>query len=298
MGGRKQALADRLNRMIGHRTGFWLTPVRPGLPDVVVDDPRWFSYREAPSGSGVAIAAAVAQGSLHMFGLGPDSYHPWVVALRRAAAGGPSAVNEVRRVLAAYYSLVQPSSPAEWLDISPAACAPVSRLPAVATVMPWGVTSPQQAMEDARMRAARERRGYGLAAAERLGSPSFGPLADVQIEAEARKLWSLRSILAEQRLDSGRPDYDAGAVFLVSGEEMRWLCTAGRHRVATMVALGADELPLTVRVVVRRDEVEHWPQVRAGTIERRAALDVFDRVMSGTPSRIVRSWQSWVDETG
>jgi hypothetical protein len=292
--GRKQALIDRINRLIGPRSGQWLTGVRPGLPEVMVDDPRLLSYREAPTGAGVGTTASVAEGSLHTFPLGAISCHPWVVGLRRAA--DPDQLAGVRSTLSRYYAWVQPANAAQWLDVLPRSCGPMGDLPAVAAVMPWSLTSPQRALADAQARAERERRGYRVGRSVQLGSPTFGPLADVQIAAEAAKLVALRRTLQRAGLDPSRPDYDVGAVFLVHDGCVRWYCTAGRHRAAVMVSLGASELPLTVRAVVRRDEVDLWPQVRAGNVERTAALEVFDRLLEGRPPSIAAHWTAWVEQ--
>ena len=296
MAGRKQGLIDRINRLIGPRTGHWLTSIRPGLPKVMVDDPRLLSYRETATGNGVALSASTASGSLHTFPLGPICYHPWVLALRRCTSAGDAA-GIIQEVLEHYYSLVQPSAPADWLDVDEACCRPLAGLPAVATVMPWSLVMPDEALEQALKRAERERKGYGLRSTEKIGSPTFGPMAPAQIEAEARKLMSLYQRLSHEELDPSRIDYDVGAVFLLDDARLRWYGNAGRHRIAVMAALGVQEITLSVRAVVRRDEVDIWPQVAVGNIERDAALQVFDRLMDGRLPVVAEPWVKWVDRT-
>jgi hypothetical protein len=294
--GRKQALADRWNEFLGARTGLWLGPVRPGLPQESVDDPRLLTYREAPAGAGVAVTALLHEGSLHTFALGPRSHHPWVVALRRSS-GSSVPADVIRDVLARYYELVQPAGPADWLDVPSSACQRIAELPPTAAVLPWSLVMPEEALQAAATRARRERRGSGLPAGAFVGSPSFGPLSPVQLTAEAEKLANLARLLADMSLDPSRVDYDLGAVFLVDGERVRWFGNAGRHRIAVVAARGDLDLPMAVRALVRRDEADNWPQVAAGNITVAAALEVFDRVMEGRPPTIASRWCDWVDES-
>lgn len=288
MAGRKQAAIDRLNRLVGPRSGLWLRPLRPGLPNVTVDDPRLISYAEMPAGVGVAFRARLDQGALHNFALGQDSVHPWVVALRRAGTQ-PQAVI-VRQALARYYDLVQPANAAEWLDVPAGQTSDLTSLPPAAGVFPWSLVSPEEALSRAQTRAARERRGYRLRSDAFVGSPSFGPMAPVQVEAEADKLCRLATLLSRVDLDPLRIDYDLGATVLVDGDRYRWFGNAGRHRIAVMCALGAQTVELAVRAVVRRDEVDLWPLVSAGRLGRETALQVFDRLMAGDPPGIALPW--------
>jgi hypothetical protein len=241
------------------------------------------------------MVTSLRDGLLHRFPLGSASYHPWVVALRRSQPGG--AVADVRAVLAEYYRLVRPSRPADWLGVDPAGCPGLSELPPTAAVLPWSLVSPRDELVSAAARSERERKGYGLPRDAHLGSPTFGPLADVQLDAEAAKLFDLREVLSASRLDPGRIDYDVSVVYLVDGDTRRWYAVAGRHRLAVMSALGADRVPVSVSAVVRRDEAEIWPQVAAGIFTPEAALGVFDAHVAGQPPGAVTPWQTWVDET-
>ncbi len=292
MAGRKQAAIDRLNRLVGPRSGLWLRPLRPGLPGVTVDDPRLLSYAEMPAGGGVAFRARFDQGALHNFALGQDSIHPWVVALRRAG-DQPQAVI-VREALARYYDLVQPANVAEWLDVPAGQASDLASLPPAAGVFPWSLVSPEEALAHSRARVERERRGYRLGKDAMLGSPSFGPMAPVQVEAEAEKLCRLAALLSRVDLDPARIDYDLGATVLVDGERLRWFGNAGRHRIAVMCARGATTIDLGVRAIIRRDEVDLWPLVSAGRLERAGALAVFDRLMAGDPPSVALPWATWL----
>ena len=288
MAGRKQTTINRLNGLIGPRTGQWLRALRPGLPPIMVEDPRWLSYREAESGVGVGYRARMDDGFLHAFSLGQPSPHPWVVALR--AAGMRPEFGAVRKVLSSYYDLVRPIDVASWLDVDPAACPAWRGLPPTAAVLPWSLVSAAEAQAKAESRAARERRGYRLDSSTQMGSPSFGPMTDMQIDAEARKLVALAARLAREPIDSSRLDYDLGATVLLDGERIRWFGNAGRHRIAVMRARGAVEIDLAVRALVRREDVDSWPQVKTGAITRTAALAVFDRLMDGRAPAVAKRW--------
>ena len=293
MAGRKQATINCLNDLIGPRTGQWLRALRPGLPPIMVEDPRWFSYREAESGVGVGYRARMDDGFLHAFSLGQPSPHPWVVALSEGRLR--PTLGAVREVLSSYYDLVRPTDVASWLDVDPAACPEWRGLPPTAAVLPWSLVSAAEAQAKAELRAARERRGYRLDTSTPMGSPSFGPMAEVQIDAEARKLVALADRLAREPIDPSRLDYDLGATVLLDGERIRWFGNAGRHRIAVMRARGAAQIDLAVRALVRREDVDHWPQVANGTISRSAALAVFDRVMEGRAPALAQRWIESLD---
>ncbi|MCC5947022.1 MAG: hypothetical protein JJT89_01085 [Nitriliruptoraceae bacterium] len=294
MAGRKQAFVDRVNRVIGPRTGYWLRSVAPGLPTTVVDDPRWADLYEAASGAGVGYRASMADGRLHAYPLGPGGTHPWAVAVDRSGAGRDAA--RLRVVLEAYYRLVRPADATDWFGVDPELFPGGVGVPAVAAVLPWSLQSPDEALARATARQERERRGYGLGPDVALGSPSFGPMADVQLDAEARKLARIASILDREPIDPGRVDYDLGATVLVGDGTVRWFGNAGRHRIAVLQAQGASHVELAIRAVVRRAEAERWPQVVAGRITVAGALQIFDRLFDGWPPPVAEPWLAWLRE--
>lgn len=290
MGGRRKRLADRASALLGPRLGLWVTDEPPNTSPVIVDDPRLQAYDA--SGRGVAVDVSFEAGRLHVFPLGGDVAHPWVEALRSAFRSGDG--RELQRTLAAYYGLVAPAGPHEWLGLESGAVPGLRGFPPGAVVEPWGTTRPDESLRALRARQERERRGYGLPPDMVPGSPAFGPMVEPQIEAECEKLRHLASSIRRHGLQADRADYDVGGVFLIRDDQWCWIAGAGRHRLAVARALGITGARVGVRAVVRREEVGLWPRVADGTFSRDGALAVFDRFMEGRVPAVVEPWRAWL----
>jgi hypothetical protein len=265
-----------------------------GLPRDAIADPRLVSYHDPGPGRGFAIMAPREGGmAFNAFTLGADSYHPWFLAAKLVTRHEP---DKVRNLLATYYSLVQPSSMCDWLDI------PVHSSQALAAfpihgwmVLPWSPADPRETLRKVEEAQLRENRQHGLDEGMSAGAKAFGPVSERKLEVEARRISELAVSIRQHGLDHRRPDYNIKAVFLVSGEQWRWLSAAGMHRVPVAAGLGVAQIPVRVAAVVRRDEVKIWPQVAAGLYDEPTALRLFDRLFEGRAPRPAGSWIEWVD---
>ncbi|WP_148561730.1 hypothetical protein [Pontibacter korlensis] len=83
-----------------------------------------------------------------------------------------------------------------------------------------------------------------------------------------------------------RPDeMSAGhiqASFFVDGRDYRVSVSSGKHRVTALQALGYEKVPIQFGppkfpVMIRRDEVDSWPNVRLGHYTKEEALRLFDK---------------------
>lgn len=286
MGGRRERLVDAFNRRIGERLGFWLTMTRPGFPAARSQEPGDLRFVRVSASSGVGIEALSGAGFIHLWPLRGSVCHPWVHAIRQEREGH----SRIEEQLASYYSAVQPRDALDWLGLDEQQAPGLVGVPAYAAVRPWSLEPIRHRVDEAKHRHLRERRGYRLGANDVLGNPSFGPLATAQIEAEAEKLRRLARLLSQHDLDCHRVDYDVAAVVLESDGEVRWVATSGRHRVAVVAALGLNTIPLSVRMFIRRAEVETWPHVRSGTYSREGALKVFDHHFTGQGPSVGSPW--------
>lgn len=72
------------------------------------------------------------------------------------------------------------------------------------------------------------------------------------------------------------------ASFFVNGEDYRVTISSGKHRIAALQALSYESVPILFGppkfpIIIRRDEVDYWPNVKAGYYTKEKALEVFDR---------------------
>ncbi len=181
--------------------------------------------------------------------------------------------------LARFYRRFQPKTAAELLGVDPRA--PQFQGPPESMMFPWELPRPANARRS-RRRLARENRSHGLGPAGH-GFHHFGPVSDEKGRLEIRRL---RDILACLRAEGFRllpgPDGVCTARILAVGDAWRAVIVNGQHRVAAAAALGERTVPLSpLRDIVRRDQVDSWPAVRAGLYDRADALAVFDRVYAG-----------------
>jgi hypothetical protein len=286
---------DWLEEHIGLRV---VRSERRGLPRDVVRDPRQAGYYDPGADRGCAIFAPTESGvGFNAFSLGPTTYHPWVVAIRAAERSDDRSA--VYRVLAAYYSTVQPASLRDWLDIPSNSSPRIDSLPRHAwSVLPWSTKDPMKNVQAIEAAQLAENRLYGLDEGMSAGAKAFGPVSDAKLRVEAVRITKLFDSLRSNGLDHQRPDYDLRATFLLSDGSLSWLSMGGMHRVAMAVAVGVKEIPVRVAAVVRREEVDIWPQVVQGLYDREAALMLFDRLIERRAPTCVAPWFEWVDTEG
>lgn len=280
----ERALAVKVNR------------VRSIADGPLLEDARLFDYLGVGKRENARCDPPIGKVSCFQFGLGPDSIHPWVVAVRRAVAAGDRSV--VRSVLDAYYSTVNPGDAAEWLDI-PAGSAPAlaERSP-VAAVLPWSMFRPEEEADRQESIHRRENEAHGLSGGVSRGAKAFGPIDDGRLAMETGRLWDLVGSIARIGLDTTRRDYSLSGDFLIDGSRFAVLVRGGGHRAAVASALGIERIPMRVSTLVRRDEAAIWPQVVSGVYDEATALRVFDRLLSGEPPSVAASWLDHAPELG
>ncbi len=266
---------------------------RRHLPSDHLADPRLVSYYPPAPGGGCTVLAPAQSGrAFNAFALDANSFHPWFLAAS-IAEGGDRAVT--RKILKAYYSLVQPKSLHDWLDIPEDACPALAELPIYAWMMlPWSARNPQELVKGVEDAQLRENRRYGLNEGMLAGAKAFGPVSDGKLRVEVDRITTLVASIRRRGFRQEQTDV-LRAMFLLSDGEWRWLAVNAMHRVPVAAGLGVDHLPVEVVAVVRRDEVDIWPQVTAGLYDRDTALGVFDRLFEGRAPKCAAPWLDWVD---
>lgn len=232
---------------------------------------------------------------------------PFVMAARRAVAHGlhRTGVREAMlEVLRPYYEQVRPRHAADWLGLTdPAsASAPVageaSAPPALLAAPPWGAVFPWRArsVQSYTHAYADAARAENLAVGRDVGIEDgwlfCGPVSEEKARIEAERiLYVLRRIADEgyRRSDDGDGDVRATALVHETGA-WRWLITAGNHRASAAAALGFDEIPIRVNLVISRADAAHWRHVREALFTLEQAQAVFDRYFHASPPPVLRPW--------
>jgi hypothetical protein len=187
-----------------------------------------------------------------------------------------------------YYETYQPLTMADVLKVES------SRLrayPAMATVMPWGYSSPEQRMarfciEGSHSRLlSKEAHKHGLNPAENYGCQFFGPISTDHGELEFQRLTSVNNKIIKEGYAPSKHGHIHGE-FLIDGNNWVWIAIGGKHRFSVLSALDVDTIPVAklsrwATLFVRRSEVEFWPNVRSGLFTVEEALSIFDRIMKG-----------------
>ena len=270
-----------------------LQPLRKVHPEDVRNagnDPRALHYY---TNNQVLLNAPVSKG----FGL--DHYparkrgpHPFV---RASLTGLNSAVpkKDIRGVLEQYYRCVQPESAAEWMGFSP------HRLPGLADEPPWGRVFPWRSTTVEAMKRGIEatatidnaQGGKNLTIEH--GWRSFGPVSDEILEIETTRIMNLIQSVERNGIQRNNlPGGDIIAIALVDDDgDWRWLVEAGgEHRLPVLAAMGYKEIPIRVRLVIYRNDVDIWPNVNSGLYSRDVALEIFDRYFQESYPPIVQRY--------
>ena len=229
---------------------------------------------------------------LDLFSLNSEGGHPFVRAViaSREASEPRSAI---RDVLSQYYNVVTTDNAAQWVGLRDDNTHELWQNPPWARVWPWQSKSIEMRRREARRHAPLESKMGDKQLTIEDGWKKVGPVSPAMLDVETTRLYKLiRSIETRgyQRDDSPTGDINV-SVLWTSEDRWRWKIGGGEHRAAVLAGLGHDTVPIRVRSIIRRDEVELWPNVASGLYTPEAALDVFDRLVDDEPPEIARSWK-------
>ncbi len=206
--------------------------------------------------------------------------HPYVGALlERAAQTGLAYAGSALRT---HYAAFQPALAR---DLFPEARdSALGAMPANTHFVPWLTDDPDERVRKTRRALANEFPGVGMP-----NNPLFGPLSDQQGEVEYDRIYRVFTSIREcgYRPPKHRKD-DIQGLALRRGDEMRFLVTAGKHRVAALSALAHlgevdPEIPARFRrpLIIDIRDIREWPQVRRGGWRTDAAARYMERLFAG-----------------
>ena len=64
----------------------------------------------------------------------------------------------------------------------------------------------------------------------------------------------------------------------------------GNHRIAVLVALGFERIPVQITKIIRLDESKYWPNVKLGYFNETQAVNIFYNIFDAKPSKIHDKW--------
>jgi hypothetical protein len=148
-------------------------------------------------------------------------------------------------------------------------------------VMPWEIISTDNRFKLYLDGYAEECLEYGnIIPNKEDGVDIFGPVSQSILEMEYHRLLSVYNSIKKQGYNEQHGYPVAGSVF-VTGNEYKLSILGGRHRVAVMLALQYEYIPVTVSkdnsVKLLRDDVETWHHVKSGLFSKEQALELFDK---------------------
>jgi hypothetical protein len=230
------------------------------------------------------------------FALGQGSLDPIVRTARAHVRDSCTAFEG--SPLARYYEHFQPKTAAEVLGLD--ASDPFNEMSPLAVQMPWSVTV---SLETRRAMIRKENRGHGVSLDAEHGWYGFGPVSTqkgcLEMSRLARICGSIRKHGFRRR---DNMDGDIRATALIG--DKGWVCWigSGHHRIAALSALGYARVPIRFMSggfgpLVRRADVDAWPQVRNGLYTRGQALVVFDRILEGRPpdESLPSDWETAIE---
>jgi hypothetical protein len=253
----------------------------PGADAMSEGDP--IAAHAASGGQNFTVVVKVAR--CRAFGMKPisldDVDHPFVRAALAIVDGRSR--DDAMDSLSRYYVGFRPTHAAAVVGLSDYHL--LSGHPPLAAILPWDAFSPadQLAYMTGCIEGFYRSRKIPLEVAD--GHAHFGPVSPRKCELEIRRLIEVYDSINRFGFDTARGSILASVI--IDDRSSEWACqiTDGLHRIAVLRALGTVSVPICVlagdAAVVRRSEVDRWPQVVGGIFSRVEALSVFDAMLQG-----------------
>lgn len=136
-----------------------------------------------------------------------------------------------------------------------------------------------------------ENRSCGHNLSHEAGHYGFGPVGEAKGKLEIDRLAAIVSSITKNGYQLQRGSEAVQVIVLRAGEEYRFICSNGHHRMAALAALGYETLPVSlVPKVIDRSDMATWPGVRKSVFTPEQALHVFDMFFHGHPPEPALRW--------
>ena len=275
-------------RSLGQRVKSWRRTLTSGAshfsPDLVdlrskTDHPVEALYLSA----GRPFLLNVPMTRCRTFGLALDRDNPLVRTLQDYGEGRRTKAQD--SFLSEYYRFWQPATIADALGLPrETASGPLHQSPRNGLLLPWssGASLADRTSRLARLEVQELSRELKLEPELIDGILYYGPVSDAFLMMTFQRLVRIYESIRQNGYRESDSDRMRGRLHL-SGEEWRAHMISGKHRIAALVALGHEFVPLQIGpgVPVRRSEHRAWPNVTNRTFSPSEALNVFDRYFEG-----------------
>lgn len=234
---------------------------------------------------------------LPLFTFKNNGYNPFIFAANEAKNKKYSK-EIIYNVLKKYYELVQPENAAAVLGVSPHDVPLLAYEPSWAAVLPWDSENISQWKKSHKETILKENRKHGKTITVKDGWAWCGPISHKKLSIETNRFFKvLKSIQTKGYLRHDGSDGDIYGVVLINSEKQwKWQATAGQHRVSILSALGYQTIPVRIIKIVKRDEVELWPNVVSGVFSIETALKLFDQIFNGVLPHSTEKWVNYLNE--
>lgn len=221
-----------------------------------------------------------------MLFLGMDiASSPFTIALNKY--NETQCQTSIKDTLQDFYQVFSPKSFSDVFDLN-SHCDlthKTRQLDSYSAVLPWSCWSPARRKAQWKKTVEGENKLFGGGGLEH-GIQFWGPVSEMKVDIEVRRLIHIfNSIKEKGYIRSDDSDGDIIGSFLVNETgEVRIHVLRGQHRISALAALGYTDIPVRIRTMgggarlVRRCDVDFFPNVKNGLYSKRLALKVFDDI--------------------
>lgn len=248
----------------------------------------------------VVIDVEVARGRglpLHSYAINSLDIHPFSYAVSRLIQlQNTEQTSFLKHFLRNYYNRVHPVDSSEFIKMN--SNTNLSQYPAWAFVFPWQCLDQERWQDHVALGVKAENQIEKNKCDIRSGWAWFGPVTSEKLEVEAGRILKLfQCISANGYKRTDYRDGDISADILVDeNNDWVWQSVGGQHRAAVIAGLGMESIPVRVRSVIRRTDVESWPNVINGTYSVDQALELFDMVFNCDFDHITLEWKNYLKQ--
>jgi hypothetical protein len=214
-----------------------------------------------------------------------NGYHPFVNAAKKALkVPKKKRYCVIKEYLSEYYSKFVPITAGHLMSSTKKS--KLYKFPTWAIMMPWQRANiykhSMNVRNNVRIENKENKENIGIDS----GWAWTGPVAENKLSIESKRLnIVLDSILTKGYVThNGKDGHILGTILIKDNNSWVWQSVTGQHRTSVLAALEFSNVKVKVRMFVRRDEVECWPQVVNGFYTINEAIDIFDKVFDGYPS--------------
>lgn len=167
----------------------------------------------------------------------------------------------------------------------------LSKYHPMATVLPWSTSTPEAKLtsscvdENAHKILSKEAYKLGLSEKDNYGWQFFGPVSK---SLGLQEYLRLITVYTSIKNNGYRPEKhgNINGYFLISDNDWVWVNFGGKHRFASLVALKFKNIQVALKsksceLLIRRTDVDYWPNVKNGLFSKPDALNIFDQILKG-----------------